>query len=1064
MAVELNWELINSRMKIVYDSWTKAGKNDDYSAIADVDAIFLAAGEDEPVRKGTAFQTWLLGYEFPSTFILFQKDKVSILCSATKARILEQLQKHRTVVPIEIFTLAKSKEPPTDALPRYLSAFTSNQRVGTLSKETYAGKLIDEWNNALETSEKKPEGVDIGPSISTFMSVKDDEELKAIRSAANLTVTLLTHYVAVKLETILDRETKISHEQFAAQIEARLGSGEGENAKGPDMKVWSKGRGINDVDWLSTEFCYSPIIQSRSSANGYDLKPTAESSPQDMSHKGVFLVSIGMRYKGYCANLGRTFIVDPDKEQESVYNLLLNLQAEIIQKMKDGSVARDLYQYALSYVKKHRPDLERHFVKNIGFGMGMEFRDSTYLLSPKNSRLLKANMVFCLSLGFQDLEDQEHKRYALQLNDSVKIGQDKGICMTEGVKSTKDTLFYLTRDDSEEEKAPQKPPTKINGNASPVKNKTAGGKVLRNKTRGAAQEEAMQSISAKIAEHQKELHHQLQEQGLARFSEESDGANGKEGKSWRKFQSYKGEGGLPKEVEGLRIFVDRKAQTVILPIHGFAVPFHINTIKNVSKNDEGDFTYLRVNFQTPGQLAGKKEDTPFEDPDATFIRSITYRSTDGHRFDILSRHITDLKKEVNKREQQKKELADVIEQDVLVEMKGRRPHKLPEVFVRPAPDGKRLPGEVEIHQNGLRYQSPLGSQKIDVLFSNVKHMFFQPCDHELLVILHVHLKAPIMIGKKKTYDVQFYREASDVQFDETGNRKRKYRYGDEDEIEMEQQERKRRQMLNKEFKAFSERIAEASVNSTGDPLDPDIPFRELAFEGVPFRTNVRLQPTTECLVHLSDPPFLVVTLADIEIASLERVQFGLKQFDLVFVFKDFTKVPLHINSIPTLQLDDVKNWLDSVDIPIAEGPVNLNWGPIMKTINDSPHDFFQGGGWTFLGGTGDESEQEEESETESEFEVEFSQASSEPSSDNAGSDYDGSNASNDEGSGSDFDDSEGEDWDELERKAAKSDKKRAEAVGRGKDADSDDSDRPKKKAPAKSKSQARPAANGKGKR
>src|SRR6266702_8332633 len=44
----------------------------------------------------------------------------------------------------------------------------------------------------------------------------------------------------------------------------------------------------------------------------------------------------------------------------------------------------------------------------------------------------------------------------------------------------------------------------------------------------------------------------------------------------------------------------------------------------------------------------------------------------------------------------------------------------------------------------------------------------------------------------------------------------------------------------------------------------------------------------------------------------------------------------------------------SVDIPIAEGPVNLNWGPIMKTINDSPYEFFRGGGWTFLGGTGDE--------------------------------------------------------------------------------------------------------------
>lgn len=40
-------------------------------------------------------------------------------------------------------------------------------------------------------------------------------------------------------------------------------------------------------------------------------------------------------------------------------------------------------------------------------------------------------------------------------------------------------------------------------------------------------------------------------------------------------------------------------------------------------------------------------------------------------------------------------------------------------------------------------------------------------------------------------------EASDVQFDETGNRERKYQYVDEDEIELEQQERKR-QALKKE--------------------------------------------------------------------------------------------------------------------------------------------------------------------------------------------------------------------------------------------------------------------------
>ena len=36
-------------------------------------------------------------------------------------------------------------------------------------------------------------------------------------------------------------------DMFAAQIETRLGSGEGTSAKGPDMKVWSKMKGYEGV-------------------------------------------------------------------------------------------------------------------------------------------------------------------------------------------------------------------------------------------------------------------------------------------------------------------------------------------------------------------------------------------------------------------------------------------------------------------------------------------------------------------------------------------------------------------------------------------------------------------------------------------------------------------------------------------------------------------------------------------------------------------------------------------------------------------------------------------------
>ena len=48
---------------------------------------------------------------------------------------------------------AKAKEPPTDALPRFVQAYAAHDRVATLTKESHTGKLIDEWNKAIGESE-----------------------------------------------------------------------------------------------------------------------------------------------------------------------------------------------------------------------------------------------------------------------------------------------------------------------------------------------------------------------------------------------------------------------------------------------------------------------------------------------------------------------------------------------------------------------------------------------------------------------------------------------------------------------------------------------------------------------------------------------------------------------------------------------------------------------------------------------------------------------------------------------------------------------------------------------
>lgn len=73
------------------------------------------------------------------------------------------------------------------------------------------------------------------------------------------------------------------------------------------------------------------------------------------------------------------------QDQEAQYKLLLSLQSEMLSFMKDGVSARDVYQHAVSYVKSNMPDLEKNFVKSIGFGV-ISFTD---IITPCTKTFLK---------------------------------------------------------------------------------------------------------------------------------------------------------------------------------------------------------------------------------------------------------------------------------------------------------------------------------------------------------------------------------------------------------------------------------------------------------------------------------------------------------------------------------------------------------------------------------------------------------------------------------------------------------------------------------------------------
>ena len=171
-------------------------------------------------------------------------------------------------------------------------------------------------------------------------------------------------------------------------------------------------------------------------------------------------------------------------------------------------------------------------------------------------------------------------------------------------------------------------------------------------------------------EHQKELHQKKQREGKEKYGKDAGSLNGVVEKKFKRFDSYKRDDQFPTKVRELVVVLDERAQSIICPIMGRPVPFHLNTIKNASTTNEGEFTSLRINFLSPGQGVGRKDDQPFEDPNAQFIRSLTFRSRDRDRMENISAGITRLKKDIVARENQKKQMEDVVEQDKLVLAKG----------------------------------------------------------------------------------------------------------------------------------------------------------------------------------------------------------------------------------------------------------------------------------------------------------------------------------------------------------------------------------------------------------
>jgi nucleosome binding factor SPN SPT16 subunit len=391
-AYTINLDNFSKRLKVFYDHWKE--HNSDLWGSSNAIAIATPPpSEDLRYLKSSALDVWLLGYEFPETIIVFMHKQIHFLCSQKKANLIGTLKKAANdAVGADIVLHVKAKNDSgvglMEDIVRAVCAQSKSDDpiVGHIAKEAPEGKLLEAWADKLSSSSVQL--TDITNGFSELFAMKDTSEITCVKKASYLTSSVMKNFVVPKLEKVIDEERKVTHSSLMDETEKAILD---------PLKVKVKLKAEN------VDICYPPVFQS---GGKFDLKPGASSNDDYLYYDSasVIICAIGARYGNYCSNMARTFLIDATPAQSKAYETLMKAHEAALEALKPGNRMSAVYQAAVDVIEKNAPELLRNLTKSAGTGIGLEFRESGLNLNPKNDRIIKAGMVFNVSLGLLNLQ------------------------------------------------------------------------------------------------------------------------------------------------------------------------------------------------------------------------------------------------------------------------------------------------------------------------------------------------------------------------------------------------------------------------------------------------------------------------------------------------------------------------------------------------------------------------------------------------------------------------------------------------------------------------------------
>jgi len=203
---------------------------------------------------------------------------------------------------------------------------------------------------------------DIAEGIARERSVKDPDEIEAVRNAARVTEKALS-------KAIGELKEGISELELAGLIEYYMR--------------------MNGAE----EYAF-PIIVAFSENAAY---PHTTPSGRKLRRGDLVLVDLGARINGYCSDMTRTIIFgEPARRTRQIYEAVVEAVEEGINAIRPGKTGSEVDSHSRRMLEKY--GLSKYFIHALGHGVGVDVHEAPRL-SPGSKDMLKEGMIVTVEPG-----------------------------------------------------------------------------------------------------------------------------------------------------------------------------------------------------------------------------------------------------------------------------------------------------------------------------------------------------------------------------------------------------------------------------------------------------------------------------------------------------------------------------------------------------------------------------------------------------------------------------------------------------------------------------------------